>query len=76
MCLAYKKLPVRNGLFECAKGPIEVDIVNDEDAFRLELPSFAAIRVGRREHSAAPYFLEAQTDNDRLIELLLEGLPS
>jgi trehalose-6-phosphatase len=48
----------------------------DEDAFRLEMPSFAAIRVGRREHSAAPYFLEAQTDNDRLIELLLNGLPS
>jgi hypothetical protein len=39
MCLAYKKLPIRNGLFECAKGPIEVDIVNDEDAFRLQSPA-------------------------------------
>jgi trehalose 6-phosphate phosphatase len=48
----------------------------DEDAFRLELPSLAAIRVGRREHSAAPYFLEAQTETDRLIELLLDGLAS
>jgi trehalose 6-phosphate phosphatase len=47
----------------------------DEDAFRLELPSFAAIRVGRREHSAAPFFLEAQTDMDRLIETLLDGAP-
>lgn len=46
----------------------------DEDAFRLELASFAAIRVGRREHSAAPFFLESQTDTDRLIELLLDGL--
>lgn len=45
----------------------------DEDAFRLELASFAAIRVGRREHSAAPYFLEAQADTDRLLELLLDG---
>ena len=39
MCLAYKKLPVRNGLFECAKGPSEGDIVNDEDAFRLQSPA-------------------------------------
>ena len=46
----------------------------DEDAFRLELPSFAAIRVGRREHSAAPFFLDGQTETDRLIELLLDGL--
>jgi trehalose 6-phosphate phosphatase len=46
----------------------------DEDAFRLELPSFAAIRVGRREHSAAQYFLEAQPEIDRLIELMLHGL--
>jgi trehalose 6-phosphate phosphatase len=46
----------------------------DEDAFRLEMPSFAAIRVGRREHSAAPYFLDAQTETDRLIELLLDGV--
>jgi trehalose 6-phosphate phosphatase len=48
----------------------------DEDAFGLDMPSLAAIRVGRREHSAASLFLEAQTDTDRLIELLLEGLPS
>jgi trehalose 6-phosphate phosphatase len=48
----------------------------DEDAFRLQLASFAAIRVGRREYSAASFFLEAQTDTDRLIELLLERLPS
>lgn len=48
----------------------------DEDAFRLELASFAAIRVGRREHSAAPFFLESQTDMDGLIELLLDGAGS
>jgi trehalose 6-phosphate phosphatase len=48
----------------------------DEDAFRLELTSFAAIRVGRREHSAAPYFLDAQTETDRLIELMLQALGS
>jgi trehalose 6-phosphate phosphatase len=48
----------------------------DEDAFRLEMPTLAAIRVGRREHSAAAYFLEAQTDTDRLIELLLDVLGS
>jgi trehalose 6-phosphate phosphatase len=45
----------------------------DEDAFRLDLPAFAAIRVGRREHSAAPYFLEAQHEIDRLIACLLDG---
>ncbi len=48
----------------------------DEDAFRLELPSFAAIRVGRREYSAAPYFLERQTETDHLIELMLQALES
>lgn len=46
----------------------------DEDAFRLQMPSFAPIRVGRREHSGATFFLEAQTDIDRLIELLLASL--
>jgi hypothetical protein len=40
------------------------------------MPTLAAIRVGRREHSAAAYFLEAQTDTDRLIELLLDVLGS
>jgi trehalose 6-phosphate phosphatase len=44
----------------------------DEDAFRLALPSLVAVRVGRREHSAAPFFLEAQTEVDYLIAALLE----
>ena len=37
--LAYKIQSIRNGLFECAKGPIEVDIVNDEDTFCLQSPA-------------------------------------
>jgi len=37
--LAYKILSIRNGLFECAKGAIEVDIVNDEDTFCLQSPA-------------------------------------
>jgi trehalose 6-phosphate phosphatase len=43
----------------------------DEDVFRLDLPALVAIRVGRREHSAAAYFLSLQIEIDRLIEILL-----
>ena len=43
----------------------------DEDVFRLDLPAMVAIRVGRREHSAAQYFLSLQVEIDRLIDVLL-----
>jgi trehalose 6-phosphate phosphatase len=44
----------------------------DEDAFRLDLPGLMAVRVGKRENSGAPYFLESQPEIDQLIGLLLD----
>lgn len=42
----------------------------DEDVFRLDLATLVSVRVGRREQSAAAFYLEGQHEIDRLLALL------
>lgn len=46
----------------------------DEDVFNLEDPRILTIRVGRNDISRARYFIENQTDIDRLLEAMLDLL--
>jgi trehalose 6-phosphate phosphatase len=47
------------------------DDVNDEDAFALE-GNMVPVRVGRKRHSHARYYLRTQAEIDKLLELLVQ----
>jgi trehalose 6-phosphate phosphatase len=46
------------------------DDITDEDAFALDEPGFAGVRVGRSQRSAAAYYLRDQREIDRLLSTL------
>ena len=46
------------------------DDVNDEDAFALE-GDIVPVRIGRKRHSHARYYLRTQAEIDKLLELLV-----
>lgn len=49
------------------------DDVTDEDVFELDRPGeLLSIRVGRKQTSAAPYYLRSQVEIDRLLETLVD----
>ena len=48
------------------------DDITDEDVFELDRPGqLLSIRVGRKQTSAAPYYIRNQTEIDRLLETLV-----
>ena len=49
------------------------DDLTDEAAFQIAPPSWVTVRVGELADSAARYFIPAQGDIDRCLELLLIG---
>jgi trehalose 6-phosphate phosphatase len=46
------------------------DDENDEDAFALE-GNIVSVRIGRKQHSHARYYLRAQSEIDQLLDLLV-----
>ncbi len=48
------------------------DDITDEDVFQLDRPGqLLSIRVGRKQTSAAPYYIRNQAEIDRLLETLV-----
>jgi len=47
------------------------DDENDEDAFALD-GNIVGVRIGRKQHSHARYYLRTQSEVDRLLEVLIE----
>lgn len=45
----------------------------DEDVFRLRQKQLLTIRVGRKDESGAKYYIERQSDINKLIRALLDG---
>ncbi len=46
------------------------DDVTDEDVFALDDPAVLGVRIGRTERSAAPFYLQQQSEIDELLERL------
>jgi trehalose 6-phosphate phosphatase len=55
----------------CARAVYIGDEETDEYVFRLRDPRILGVRVGRGEASAAPYFLESQSDIGAFIDSLI-----
>jgi trehalose 6-phosphate phosphatase len=62
--------------FACDTALYVGDDETDEDVFALDQPGrLLTIRVGRKRHSGASYFLQNQAEIDRLLEALLGDAP-
>jgi trehalose 6-phosphate phosphatase len=65
--------------FGCNTAIYVGDDETDEDVFRLSRPGqLLSIRIGRKQTSAAPYYIRDQSEIDRLLEALIairEGHP-